>query len=130
MLFGPVDYVALMSGLEHQFLLISVTSTLLAALLLVALTRYFGLVGAGFAIAGGILTANTATMALAKRRLGLRWWNKRYGAWLPQAVASLYIGFRRSQPASAIGRGAASGAARGNVRVGPDCGHLVWNASR
>lgn len=91
LLCGPVGSVALMSGLERQLLLISVVSTLLVAILLIGLLPHFELVGAACAIACGILSSSLGTMVLVRRKLNLRWGDKRYQAWLPQAGTNLLV---------------------------------------
>lgn len=87
LVFGPVGGIAVMSGLERTFFIVSVTETALAAALLLILIWYFGLIGAAVAISARTLFLKTAIMALVKWKLRLRWWDRRYAAWLPQAGA-------------------------------------------
>jgi len=88
---GPLGNVAVMSGLERQFLFITVAAALLFVLLLLVLIPHFELVGAAVAIACSILFANLGTMVLVRQKLNLHWWDDRYRAWLPQAGANLLL---------------------------------------
>jgi O-antigen/teichoic acid export membrane protein len=59
----------------------------------VTLVPQFGLVGAAVAIAFGIIFLNFAVTITVWRKLHLRWWDRRYLAWLPQAGVNIALAF-------------------------------------
>ena len=93
MLFGPIGNIAWMSGLEWQSLWISVMNTLLFGAGLVVLIPQFGLIGLALAYALAAAFERVTTMILVRRRLGIRWWSRRYLEWPLQWGAVCAVGF-------------------------------------
>jgi O-antigen/teichoic acid export membrane protein len=91
LLCGPNGNVAMMSGLERQATVFWTATAALSAVMLLVLIPQFGLVGAAFAVAFGILFTNFGTAMLICKKLHLHWWDNRYSAWLPQAGANLLV---------------------------------------
>lgn len=96
LLCGPVGNVALMSGLERQAIAISVATTMLMLLMLLALIPQFAILGAAVAIAVGTVSMKLAMMLLDRWRLDLHWRDRRFLAWVPQAGANIVLAFLAS----------------------------------
>ena len=92
LLCGPSGNVALMSGLERHCLAVSTVSMGLSTALLLLLVPRWGLLGAAAVAALDIVFVNVAVIVLVRRKLRLRWWDRRYLAWLFQGAASLGVG--------------------------------------
>lgn len=87
---GPVGTVLNMSGHEGKLLRIVAFQTLVAAGLLIALTPWLGLMGIAISMAVSITYNNLGSLLVARRNLGLRWFDGRYRKWvLPTVLAAI-----------------------------------------
>jgi O-antigen/teichoic acid export membrane protein len=93
LLCGPVFNTAIMSGLERHAVFMTGVTAAFGSVLLAVLIPQFGLIGAAFAIAFGTVLLNLSITVLLRCKLDQRWWDKRYGLWLPPAAANLMLGF-------------------------------------
>ena len=87
LLCGPVGNLAMMSGLEWESLRLDTINTMLLVAASAALIPAFGLTGVAVAYALAVVFMNVALMILVRRKLGIRWWDRRYLEWLLQCVA-------------------------------------------
>jgi O-antigen/teichoic acid export membrane protein len=87
--FGPLGYMLNATGLEKAALRLAAFQALLTLAGFVTLVPLWGLNGAAITSTGAIVFINIAEFALARRRLGLKWWSPRYLKWLlPSVIAS------------------------------------------
>jgi len=87
--FGPLGYMLNVTGLEKAALRLAAFQALLTLAGFVTLVPLWGLNGAAITSTGAIVFINIAEFALARRKLGLKWWSPRYLKWLlPSAIAS------------------------------------------
>jgi O-antigen/teichoic acid export membrane protein len=87
---GPIGNIAVMSGLEGEAMRWGALNTALRAGLLVILTPALGLLGVAIAAAITTIVLNVALMLLVRRRLGMRWWHRRFAGWfLPSFAAAI-----------------------------------------
>ena len=100
---GPVGSVVMMSGLEHIGLRIDAINTIITVVLTIGLAVPFGLFGVAVATVTSAVFVNLSLMIVARRRLGLRWWNNRYFGWLAPAAVSGGIAVAISHAGVAIG---------------------------
>lgn len=102
--FGPIGYMLNVSGLEKPALRLAAWQAALTAAGFLALVPLWGLNGAAVTAAVAMTFINIAEFALARRRLGLRWWSPRYIKWpLPSiAAAAAALLFRAFAPAGGM----------------------------
>ena len=91
LLCGPTGNLAIMSGLEWQSLRFDVTFTMFLIAALVVLTPLFGLIGVVLAYSLTVVFQNVMMMILVRRKLSMRWWDRRYLEWLPQCGAAIAV---------------------------------------
>lgn len=89
---GPIGNIALMSGLESVVFRLSAMNAILSAVLLGILAPTFGLIGVAIASAISATFINFAIMLMLRRRLALRWWNRRFLGWLLPSCAAGAVG--------------------------------------
>lgn len=89
---GPIGSIAIMSGLESLVLRLSAYNTILTAVLLAILAPTLGLLGVAIATALTMTFINISIMLALRRRLGLRWWNRRFAGWLLPSCAASAVG--------------------------------------
>lgn len=89
---GPTGSMAMMSGLEAAVLRLSAYNTVLSAVLLIALAPTLGLLGVAVSNAITMIFINVAVIVVLRRRLGFRWWNRRFLGWLPPSLAAIAVG--------------------------------------
>jgi len=89
---GPIGNIALMSGLESTALRLSAINTVLTAVLLVVLAPTLGLLGIAIATAATNAFINISIMLALRRKLGLRWGNRRFLGWLLPSCAACAVG--------------------------------------
>jgi O-antigen/teichoic acid export membrane protein len=86
---GTIGTVLNMSGCEKDHLRITIVQTIAAVILLILLTPPFGLAGIAVTVAAGTVFNNVASFYVAKRRLGLHWYDERFKKWpLPLVMAT------------------------------------------
>jgi O-antigen/teichoic acid export membrane protein len=78
---GQVGSVLNMSGQEREMLRIAFVSTVLMLAGLPPLTYGMGIEGAALAVSVSVVFSNLAALYTARARIGLRWWDSRYGRW-------------------------------------------------
>lgn len=101
---GPVGNLLNMCGEERAMLRIGVWETVLTMLALAVLVPAFALPGTCASLALGTLFANSAGLYLAAHRLGIRWWDARFGRWLLPGALTVAAGlWLRSAGGSALG---------------------------
>jgi O-antigen/teichoic acid export membrane protein len=89
---GPIGYIALMSGFESMTFRLTAINAALSVALLVILAPAFGLLGIAITTVATNAFINISIMLVLRRRLGLRWWNRRYLGWLLPSCAAGAIG--------------------------------------
>jgi O-antigen/teichoic acid export membrane protein len=89
---GPNGNLALMSGLERQAIRLFVVMGFVSSAMLIAFTPPLGLAGAAIAAATTNVVTNVACLTLIRRRLGVRWWDRRYLKWLLPTAATSIVG--------------------------------------
>lgn len=90
---GQVGNVLNMSGQEREVLRIAFISTLLMLAGLPPLTYGMGIEGAALAVSVSVVFSNLATLYTARARIGLRWWDSRYGRWGLPALLTVAVAF-------------------------------------
>ena len=88
---GPVGNVLNMCGLERKMFVINIGSVLLRGALLLALVPVFGLKGIGLVVIAVLLCSNLAGLVVARSALDLRWWDRKYRAWLLPLVLTYAV---------------------------------------
>lgn len=86
---GPIGNVLNMAGQEAVMFRISIIQTIISVVGLTVLTPFYGLVGASVAILAGIAFVNIAALYVARKKLSLRWSDKKYLHWLVPVVSSV-----------------------------------------
>lgn len=79
---GSVGLLLNMCGLERQMLRVTVTQVFFQGLGFVVLIPWLGLSGAAASISAATIYMNIAALRLAKRYLGMRWYDVRFKRWL------------------------------------------------
>lgn len=82
LLCGPVGNVLNMCGLEREMFRISIISIIGGALMLVGSVYLWGITGAGAGVLFTTVYSNFAALHIARRRLAIRWWDRRYAKWI------------------------------------------------
>ena len=101
---GPLGIMLTLSGREKLFLKLAVVEQVLTMIGLCLLVPNYGLNGAVIMIAYGILQQNAVAYVVARRSLGLRWFEKRYLLWiLPGLFSVVTAGLIRWYGASDLG---------------------------
>jgi O-antigen/teichoic acid export membrane protein len=89
---GPTGNVAMMSGLEAVTFRYSFLSIVFSTSVVVLLVPFTGLIGAGVATAAGVVSLNLAMLVELRRKLNMRWWDRRYLGWIAPAIAVFVLG--------------------------------------
>ena len=87
--FGPVGNVMYMSGLERRAVRISVYQMVVSVLAMCALIPTFGIIGAAWAMCVSIVFVNVAELAVARKKMGLRWSDRRYLRWIMPTLVTV-----------------------------------------
>jgi len=100
---GPVGTILNMSGHETRLLRITIVQTLLTTGLMLILAPMMGLTGIAIAMAVSVVYNNAGSLYVARRNLGLRWFDPRYRKWLMPTALTIVIGVAGRYVVSADG---------------------------
>jgi O-antigen/teichoic acid export membrane protein len=89
---GPMGSLLNMSGLERQLLALNAQLTFLHAFTSLLFIPMLGLEGAAIAIFSSMLFASIKGYLLARKSIGLSWWNSRYIRWFTPTLFCLGVG--------------------------------------
>jgi O-antigen/teichoic acid export membrane protein len=90
--FGPLGSVLNMGGLEGIMLKLTAYQTVITTAGIVLLVPAYELAGAAFAISAGLIFINFAAMWVARKRLAMRWGDRRYLRWIIPLFATTTVG--------------------------------------
>jgi hypothetical protein len=90
--FGPLGNVLNMGGMERLMLRLMAYQTVITSAGLVLLVPYFGIAGVAAATTAGLLFNKGAAMWVARRKLGIRWGDRRYLRWVIPGLVTIMTG--------------------------------------
>jgi O-antigen/teichoic acid export membrane protein len=98
---GPVGTILNMSGQENSLLRLGILQTVLTIGLMVCLAPLMGLRGIAIALAISVVFGNLGGLYVARRNIGLRWFDSRFRKWVVPVVLTFLLGiFGRSSVAA------------------------------
>jgi O-antigen/teichoic acid export membrane protein len=89
---GPSGNAAMMCGLEGPLIRFTAMAAVFRAILLVLLVPNFGLTGVAVTFAVEYVLSAAYTVSLIRRRLGMRWANRRFARWILPGAATIFAG--------------------------------------
>lgn len=91
-LMGPLGSMLSLNGYEKLMFKLAVVEQVLVIAGYFLLVPRFGINGVAFMIAFGVVEQNTVAYVVARRKLGLRWFDRRFLQWLWPGAATLVTG--------------------------------------
>ena len=89
---GPIGNLIMMSGLEKSGLRIDAVLTVFGTALQILLIPFFGLIGAAVASAVTLVFSNACLLIVARRHLGIHWWDRRLLCWFFPSISMSIVG--------------------------------------
>lgn len=75
---GPIGISLNMSGLENENFKVSIKTTIMSFFFIILLTPFWGMIGTSIAISLPIIYQNLVCLRIAKSKIGMTWWSKKY----------------------------------------------------
>jgi O-antigen/teichoic acid export membrane protein len=88
---GPLGNVLNMCGLEREKFVATIIASIVGAVIMAWGAYSMGILGVGIGIASVILLGNTFSILIAKWKMQLSWWDKRYKKWWIPMLANSSI---------------------------------------